>query len=128
MRIFKTKWLVRFARREQVTDDGLKEAIARAARGIVEADLGGGIIKQRVARLGQGRSGGHRMLIAYRAGERAVFLYGFAKSERENIGPDELATLREIGAAWLAANAGEIAQALQENALQEVDDDDSNAT
>lgn len=128
VRIFKTKWLVRFARREQVTDDGLKEAIARAARGIVEADLGGGIIKQRVARLGQGRSGGHRMLIAYRAGERAVFLYGFAKSERENIGPDELATLREIGAAWLAANAGEIAQALQENALQEVDDDDSNAT
>ena len=68
------------------------------------------------------------MLIAYRAGVRAVFLYGFAKSERENIGPDELATLREIGAAWLAADDGEIAQALQENALQEVDDDDSNAT
>ncbi len=127
MRIFKTKWLVRFARREQVTDDGLREAIARAARGIVDADLGGGIIKQRVARLGQGRSGGHRMLIAYRAGERAVFLYGFAKSERENIGPDELATLHEIGAAWLAADAGVIAQALEENALQEVGDDDSNA-
>ncbi len=105
----------------------LREAIARAARGLVDADLGGGIIKRRVARLGQGRSGGHRILIAYRAGERAVFLYGFAKSERENIGPDELATLREIGAAWLAADAGEIAQALQENALQEVDDDDSNA-
>jgi hypothetical protein len=128
VRIFKTKWLVRFARREQVTDDSLREAIARAARGIVDADLGGGIIKQRVARLGQGRSGGHRMLIAYRAGERAVFLYGFAKSERENIGPDEVATLREIGAAWLAADAGEIARALQENALQEVDDDDSKAT
>lgn len=128
MRIFKTRWLVRFARRERIADDSLKEAIARAARGLVDADLGGGIIKQRVARLGQGRSGGHRMLVAYRAGERAVFLYGFAKSERENIGPDELLTLREIGAAWLAADAGEIAQALQENALQEVDDDDSNAT
>jgi hypothetical protein len=49
------------------------------------------------------------MLIVYRAGVRAVFLYGFAKSERENIGPDELATLREIGAAWLAADDGEIA-------------------
>ncbi len=128
MCIFKTKWLVRFARREQVTDDSLREAIARVARGIIDADLGGGIIKQRVARLGQGRSGGHRMLIAYRAGERAVFLYGFAKSERENIGPDELATLREIGAAWLAADAGEIAQALQDKVLQEVDGDDSDAT
>lgn len=128
MRILKTRWLVRFARREQIADDSLREAIARAARGLVDADLGGGIIKQRIARLGQGRSGGHRMLIAYRTGERAVFLYGFAKSERENIGPDELVTLREIGAAWLAADAGEIAQALQENALQEVDDYDSNAT
>lgn len=109
MRIFKTRWLVRFARRERIADDSLREAIARVARGLVDADLGGGIIKQRVARLGQGRSGGHRMLIVYRAGVRAVFLYGFAKSERENIGPDELATLREIGAAWLAADDGEIA-------------------
>ena len=127
MRIFKTRWLVRFARREGIADDSLKEAIARAARGLVDADLGGGIIKQRVARPGQGRSGGHRMLVAYRVGARAVFLYGFAKSERENIGPDELLTLREIGAAWLAADVREIEQALQENALQEVDHDDDNA-
>ena len=42
------------------------------------------------------------MLIAYRAGTRAVFLYAFAKNERENIDPDELLTLREIGAGWLA--------------------------
>jgi hypothetical protein len=45
---------------------------------VVDADLGGGVIKQRVARVGQGRSGGYRMLVAYRAGARAVFLYGFA--------------------------------------------------
>ncbi|MBI1208027.1 MAG: type II toxin-antitoxin system RelE/ParE family toxin, partial [Azospirillum sp.] len=90
MRIFKTRWLVRFARRERIADDSLKEAIARAARGLVDADLGGGIIKQRVARAGQGRSAGYRMLIAYRAEDRAVFLYGFAKHERDNIGPDEL--------------------------------------
>jgi hypothetical protein len=117
---FKTRQFVRFARREGVADDALKEAIARAGRGLIDADLGGGVIKQRVARQGQGRSGGYRMLVAYRAGARAVFLYGFAKSERENIEPDELATLREIGAAWLAADAGRMAQALKDEALQEV--------
>ena len=123
MRIFKTRWLVRFARRERIADVSLKEAIARAARGLVDADLGGGVIKQRVAREGQGRSGGHRMLIAYRAGERAVFLYGFAKSERENIGPDELQTLREIGAMWLAASDDKIEQALGAIDGTEIDHD-----
>ena len=87
MRIFKTKWLVRCARRQRIDDASLKEAIERADRGLIDADLGGGIIKQRVARAGQGRSGGHRMLVAYRASSRAVFLYAFAKNERDNIRP-----------------------------------------
>jgi hypothetical protein len=101
-------------------DHNLLEAIARAERGLIDADLGGGIIKQRLARRGQGRSGGYRMLIAYRAGERAVFLFGFAKHERENIGPDELLTLREIGASWLTANALRTAHAIAEGVLQEL--------
>ncbi len=64
MRIFKTKWMARYARRERIADHSLREAIERAGRGTVDADLGGGIIKQRVARSGQGRSGGYRTLIA----------------------------------------------------------------
>jgi hypothetical protein len=126
VRIFKTKWLVRSARRERITDRSLSEAIGRAARGLIDADLGGGIIKQRVARGGQGRSGGYGMLVAYRAGTRAVFLYAFAKNERENIGPDELLTWREIGAGWLAADARQIAHALAEEILQEVSDGENN--
>jgi hypothetical protein len=124
VRIYKTKWVGRFTRRERIRDGDLAEAARRAGRGLIDADLGGGIIKQRVARAGQGRSGGYRMLLAYREGHRAVFLYGFAKSERENIGDDELQTLREIGAAWLAADAQRIARAIKENALQEVANDD----
>ena len=124
MRIYKTKWVGRFTRRERIRDGDLAEAARRAGRGLIDADLGGGIIKQRVARAGQGRSGGYRMLLAYREGHRAVFLYGFAKSERENIGDDELQTLREIGAAWLAADAQRIARAIKENALREVANDD----
>ncbi len=130
MRIFKTKWLARYVRRERIADHSLSEAIERAGRGTIDADLGGGIIKQRVARSGQGRSGGYRMLIAYRAGTRAVFLlYAFAKNERENIDPGELLTLREIGAGWLAADAWRIAQVLKDGILQEVTyDDEENAT
>ncbi len=119
--VFKTKWLARFARRERITDAGLREAIERAERGLVDADLGGGLIKQRVAREGQGRSGGYRMLVAYRAQGRAVFLYGFAKSEQDNIEPDELLSLREIAGAWLAADAEWIAAAIEAKELQEVE-------
>jgi hypothetical protein len=86
----------------------------------VDADLGGGIVKQRVARRGQGLSGGYRLVIAYRYGERAVFLYGFGKKERDNIEDDELETLREIGAAWLKANADRIEHAINEGIPQEV--------
>ena len=104
MRIFKTNWFVRYARHERIGDSSLRHAIERVERGILDANLGCGVIKQRVAREGQGRSGGYRLMVAYRAGDRAVFLYGFAKNERENIGDDGLATLREIAAAWLEAN------------------------
>jgi hypothetical protein len=127
VRIYKTKWVVRFARREKIGDGDLIEAVQRAGPGLIDADLGGGIIKQRVARAGQGRSGGYRMLLAYREGHRAVFLYGFAKNDRENIDDDELQTLREIGAAWLAADAQRITRAIEEKALQEVHDDDKDA-
>lgn len=122
MHIFKTKWLARFARRQGISDASLTEAIERAGRGSIDADLGGGIIKQRVARRGQGRSGGYRMLIAFRAETRAVFLYAFAKNERENIGPEELLSLREIGTIWLAADARRIARAIEEGVLQELTD------
>ena len=64
------------------------------------------------------------MLIAYRSGERAVFLYGFAKSERDNIKDEELATLKEIAAAWLEAETERLQTALREGVLQEVPYDD----
>ena len=94
--------------------------IERAERGLVDADLGGGIIKQRVARTGQGRSGGYRILIAYRFGKRAVFLYGFTKSERDNIEADDLETLKEIGAAWLEAKKERLEYVIKEGILKEV--------
>jgi len=123
MRAFKTKWFARFARREGIADSSLLEAIERAERGLIDADLGGGLIKQRVARKGQGRSGGYRTIVAYRAQGRAVFLYAFAKSDLANIDADELVELRTIGLNWLNAQAKRIADALDEGNLQEVEND-----
>jgi len=83
-----------FAREERLDDRRLCETIARAERGLIDAELGGYLIKQRVARPGGGRSGGYRTVIAYRASQRSVFLYGFAKNERDNIGDRELDDLK----------------------------------
>jgi hypothetical protein len=119
VRIFKTRALARFAKRETISDESLVVAIETAKRGLIDADLGGGLIKQRVARPGQGKRGGFRMLIGFRS-DRAIFLFGFAKNERENIDDQQLTTLREIVASWFAADDKKIAQALRDGLLIEV--------
>ena len=123
MKVFKTRWFARFARQEKIADDGLREAIVRAERGLIDADLGGGLIKQRVARQGQGRSGGYRVIVAYRLRDRAIFFYGFSKSEMENITQNQLATAREFAAKWLALSDVQIRQAITDCELQEIKHD-----
>ena len=127
MRIFKASRFHKFTRKEKISDAMLCEAVERAERGQIDADLGAGLIKQRVARPGQGRSGGYRMIVAYRAAGRAVFLYAFAKSDRDNIDDDELAALRTIGANWLAASAELVGQAIEDGDLKEIEHDDDEA-
>ena len=79
MRLLKLKAFARFQRREGIADKTLSKTIRSAEAGLIDADLGGGLIKQRVARPGQGKRGGFRTIVAYRRGIRAVFLFGFAK-------------------------------------------------
>ena len=123
MRIFKTRWFARFARQEGLPDDSLLEAVKRAERGLVDADLGGGLIKQRVARQGQGRSGGYRVVIAYRLGHRALFIYGLAKKDRENFTENELESARDIGKIWIPAPEEQIALGVLDGQLIEVQND-----
>lgn len=125
MRIFKTRTLARFTRQHGISDASLVEAVVRAMRGLIDADLGGQIIKQRVARPGQGKRGGFRLLLGFRP-DRAVFLFGFAKNERANIGADELTTLREIVSVWFAADHAAIGRALATGELIEVQDGQEN--
>jgi hypothetical protein len=125
MRIFKTKWFARYARRERIKDSALREAVARADKGLIDADLRGGLIKQRVARAGEGRSGGYRTIMVYRAKDRAVFLYGFAKNERDNIEDDELVTFKELGAGWLQADSASLDAQVKKGLAEEVTDERS---
>lgn len=120
MRIFKTRVMARFCKSEAISDQQLAEAIARAERGLVDATLGAGLIKQRVARPGQGKSGGWRTLVAYSKGHRAVFLTAFAKSDMENITPTLAATLKIAARDVLSLSVDELAMRLRTEQLTEV--------
>jgi hypothetical protein len=125
VRIFKTKGFARFARGERIKDEALREAVERVERGLVDADLGRGLVKQRLARPGQGKRGGHRILIAFRSKQRAIFLFGFAKSDLDNIDDDQLATLREAAGLWLTADAKQIERAIEDGQLIKVQHDET---
>ena len=124
--MFKSKEFARFARRARIANDVLCDAIARAERGLIDARLGGGLIKQRVAQPGSGRSSGYRTLIAYHARERSVFVYGFPKSERGNIEADELMLWRRVAAAVLAMPDGALETAIERDEMMEINCDDEN--
>lgn len=120
MRVYKRKSFARFQRRERIDDDALAKAVRDIEAGVVDADLGGGLVKQRVARRGQGKRGGYRTILAFLSGSRAVFLYGFAKSDRDNIDAGELDQLRNQGRTWLRLSEDLIEEAIAESELQEV--------
>lgn len=120
MRIFTNRWFARFANKQDISDDDLREAISRAERGLIDADLGGGVIKQRIARQGQGKSGGYRSLILFKQGERAFFVYAFAKNDRSNIGQSELQAFRIMAAEAFNLSETELQQALETEKYMEI--------
>ncbi|MGQ0456254.1 MAG: type II toxin-antitoxin system RelE/ParE family toxin [Hyphomicrobium sp.] len=123
MRVFATKEFARFARKERIGSSQLCEAVCRARNGLIDADLGGGVIKQRVARQGQGRSGGYRTIIAFRSGDRSIFMYGFAKSGKANLSDDELEVYRRLATVFLEADAAILQRLIAAGELKEVECD-----
>ena len=100
------------------------EAVRRARDGLIDADLGGGVIKQRIARKGGGRSGGFHTIVVFRRRELAFFVYGFAKSDRENLRRDELAPYRLLADEYLSLDAAGLAAAQATGAIIEVECND----
>lgn len=123
MQVYKTKGFARFSRRQRIDDDALCAAISRAEQGLVDADLGSGVIKQRVPRPGQGRSGGYRTIVLYRMEARAVFVDGFAKSSQDNIDDDDLERFRKLATEFLSYDAKQVGRLVKTGAWIEVECD-----
>ncbi|HWS84223.1 MAG TPA: type II toxin-antitoxin system RelE/ParE family toxin, partial [Ktedonobacteraceae bacterium] len=113
MRIFKNKEFAKFAKKEGISDAKLYKAVKDVEAGKIDANYGGGVIKQRIARRNEGKSGGYRSVILYRRGHRAFFVYGFAKSERENIDRADEQIFKESAKVILAFSDDEITKLLK---------------
>ncbi|MBB6211079.1 type II toxin-antitoxin system RelE/ParE family toxin [Novispirillum itersonii] len=118
--ILKRKDFSRWQAGEQLPDAVLCHAVMEMEKGLIDADLGGHLYKKRVARPGAGKSGGYRTLLSAKIGNRYVFLYGFAKSDRANITQDEKKALQIAGRVFLELSAEALLKAVQAGVLQEV--------
>jgi hypothetical protein len=120
MHVFKNKAFSRFADRNEISDGDLCNAVQRVSQGLIDADLGGGVIKQRIARKSEGRSGGFRAMILVKAENRAVFVHGFAKKDLGNISPKELKALKKLAKIVLGYSDAQIATVVASGTLVEV--------
>lgn len=89
-------------------------------RGLVDADLGGHVVKKRVPLPGRGKRGGARTLVATNLGERWFFLYGFEKNERSNVDADELKAFQELASEFLALEDEAIEHAVSNGKFTEL--------
>lgn len=122
-RSFKVKTFERWMRKAGLTDAMLRVAVEEMSRGLIDASLGGHLVKKRVARTGYGKRGGYRTIVAKKAGQHWFFLFGFQKNDRYNIDQLELRVLQEIGETFLAFTDAELKHALQRGELLEIIND-----
>ena len=123
-RVFKTRHFSRWMRKTELIDRALCQAVEEMAQGLIDADLGGSIVKKRVGLAGRGKRGGARTLVATNKGNRWFFVFGFEKNERANISDKELEALQEIAADLLARTAQQLNKASEDDSLQEICHDD----
>ncbi|MET1027602.1 MAG: type II toxin-antitoxin system RelE/ParE family toxin [Dongiaceae bacterium] len=120
VRVLKTKTFARWARSERVTDAALCHAAREIEAGVVEARLGGYLLKKRLARAHSGKSGGFRTIVAHRQGDRLFFIFGFSKSERDNIEDDERKALLKLGDQYMAQSDKKLAELIKDKKIIEV--------
>jgi hypothetical protein len=120
MHIFKTKWFARWAVKEGLSEQVLRDAVDEMERGLVDAQLGGHVYKKRVGLGGRGKSGGVRTILAFKVKGKAFFLYGFAKNQRDNIGDKELQGLKLLAGKLLAYDRKTLDKAIRMQELIEV--------
>ncbi|MEK7374390.1 MAG: type II toxin-antitoxin system RelE/ParE family toxin [Thermodesulfobacteriota bacterium] len=123
-RVFKTRHFSRWMRKAELSDPALCVAVLEMERGLIDADLGGGVVKKRVALPGRGKSGGARTLVATNKGNRWFFVFGFEKSERPNVTAKELEALQKIAADLLKLTSKDLDAHVEWGELKEICHDD----
>ena len=119
-RVFKTRQFSRWTRKTRLSDAALCEAVSEMRQGLVDADLGGRVVKKRVALPGRGKSGGARTLVATNRVDRWFYLFGFAKNERADVSAEELEALQALAADLLKLASKELDDLIGTGALQEI--------
>ena len=125
MQIFKNAWFNRFAGKEGIKDTELKEIVSQLEKGQFDADLGGNVYKMRLARSGEGKSGGFRLIVLFKSKERTFFVYGFAKSAQGNINQKERKAYKEAAKEYFSMTAENIEKLLLCGRLKEIQEVDN---
>ena len=121
MRVFKTKRFSKLAQKEEITDDELLSVVTDVLeKDNADANLGGDVFKVRMARENEGKSGGYRVMVFFKKGERTLFHYFFTKSERDNISPKELKWFKDVAKDFLSMSDNEIKTRLESGTLKEI--------
>ena len=119
-RVFKTRHFSRWMRKTELSDRVLCVAVSEMEKGLIDADLGGSVVKKRIPLPGRGKSGSTRILVATNEGDRWFFVFGFEKNERSNVTEAELEGLREIAKQLLVRTSKELDETVRDGSLQEI--------
>lgn len=119
-RVLKTRHFTRWMRKTELNDRSLCKAVVEMSQGLIDADLGGGVLKKRVGVAGRGKRGGARTLVATNKGNRWFFVFGFEKNDRPNITDDELEALQDLAGQLLARTGRQLDEAVVDGSLQEI--------
>ena len=125
-RVFKTRPFARWLRKTDLNDAALCRAVAEMECGLIDADLGGGVLKKRVALPGRGKRGSARTLVATHQGDRWFFVFGFEKNVRANVSAKELEALQALATDLLKLSSVELDRQVENDVLAEICHDPPN--
>jgi hypothetical protein len=120
VRIFKNTRFARFASKENISDNELREVVNQLEAGQADANLGGNVYKIRIARSGKGKAGGYRVIVLFRIGERTFYVYGFAKSEKDNISEKELRNMKRAAKKYFSMTSDQLRERVENGQLFEL--------
>jgi hypothetical protein len=120
VRVFKNTWFARFARKENISDQELRDIVGQLEAEQADANLGGDVYKVRISRPGEGKSGGYRVIVFFKSGDKTFYHYAYPKSFRGNISEKELRSFKILAKRYLAMTNERLSNAVKLRELIEI--------